>query len=169
MQEMTETIQKPEKKAKKYRPPWEKEGSYKYLQRIFRRIEDKIDDLNRKQTYIIQGLELAEMLPFDRPFLQKFVCTGDIDEAVLETLYEVGEDGLLPKDVASALNKTFHTRRYQPWHIRYILRRMNRRLETHFRKHVAEKRGMRWALTSFARKAWGKTKEELEASVLEGH
>jgi len=162
MQETTETIQKAEKKPKKPRSPFDKEGSFKYLQRWMRRVEDKVDILSRKVTYAIEGLELAEMLGYNRPFLQKFVCQGDIDEAVLETLYEAGEDGLLPRDVANALNKMFHSRHWQPWHIRYILRRMNRKLETHFKKHVAEKRGMRWALTSWARRAWGSVKRELE-------
>ena len=77
-------------------------------------------------------------------------------------MYDAGEDGRLPRDVAQALNKEFHTRRYQPWHIRYALRRMNQRLEQQINEHVAEKRGMRWALTPFSRKAWGLTKAELQ-------
>jgi hypothetical protein len=40
MMETTEPIQIPsEKPKKKYRAPWEKEGSYKYLLKTFHRIE----------------------------------------------------------------------------------------------------------------------------------
>jgi len=162
MMETTETIQKPEKKAKKPRSPFDKEGSFKYLQRWMRRVEDKVDDLGRRVDYAIEGLELAEMLGYNRPFLQEFLCKGDVDIAVLERLYEAGGDGELPKDIAYALNKLFHTRYYQPWHVRFILKRMNRNLEKRFKRHVAEKRGMRWALTSWARRAWGLSKRELE-------
>jgi hypothetical protein len=167
MMEATETIQKAsekaEKKPKKYRAPWEKEGSYKYLLKTLRRIEDKVDALRITQRYITKGLDLGGYLIYDRPYLHEIVCTNEIDAMVLEDLYSAGEDGRLPKDIAAALNKHFHTRHYQPWHIRYILRRMNRKLEL-IGERIAEKRGMRWALTRFARKAWGLRKEELAAT-----
>jgi len=162
MTETTETMQKAEKKPKKYRAPWEKEGTYKYLQRFLRRIEDKIDENRKMQRLVIKGLDLGGYLLFNRVYIHEMVCTGEVDDAVLEELYSAGPDGKLPKDVAYALNKQFHTRRYQPWHVRYILHRMNRRLEQLIGESVAEKHGMQWALTSFARKAWGLSKQELE-------
>jgi hypothetical protein len=157
----TETIQKPEKKAKKYRPPWEKEGTYKYLQKTLRRIEDKLDDVRRTQRYEIKGLDLAGYLVFDQGYIHEVVCTNEIDVLVLEELYGAGEDGKLPRDIALAVNRLMHTRRFQPWHIRYVLRRMNRKLEQQIGQKIAEKRGMRWALTRFGRKAWGRSKEEV--------
>jgi len=160
MMEATETIQKSEKKVKKYRAPWEKEGTYKNLQKTFRRIEGKIDDLRRTLRYITKGLDLAGYLVFDQNYVHEVVCTNEIDIFVLEVLYGAGDDGVLPKDIAAALNKQFHTRHYQPWHIRFMLRRMNRKLEL-IGERVAEKRGMQWALTRFGRKAWGNTKEEI--------
>lgn len=104
---------------------------------------------------------MAGYLVFDQNYVHKVVCTNEIDVMVLEELYSAGEDGRLPKDIAAALNKHFHTRHYQPWHIRFMLRRMNRKLE-HIGERVAEKRGMQWALTRFLRKAWGLKKEELQ-------
>jgi hypothetical protein len=34
---------------------------------------------------------------------------------------------------------------------------MNKRLETEFGEHVAEKRGWHWGLTSFSVEVWGNT------------
>jgi len=165
MIEASETIQKGsekgEKKPKRYRAPWEKEGTYKHLHKDIHRSEDKIDGIRRDLRYIIKGLELAGYLVYDQPYIHETVCTNEVDVFVLEVLYGAGEDGLLPKDIAAALNKQFHTRRYQPWHIRYMFRRMNRKLKQPIGERVAEKRGMQWALTRFARKAWGLKREEL--------
>jgi hypothetical protein len=166
MMEATETIQKPEKKAKKHRAPWEKEGTYKYLQKVLRRIEGKLDDVRRNQRYITKGLDLAGYLVFDQPFVHDLMCDNEVDVLVLEELYAAGEDGKLPRDIAQAINKHMHSRRFQSWHIRYILRRMNRKLDQQIGEAVAEKRGMNWALTRFSRKAWGLRKEELAQSGL---
>jgi len=159
--EVTETIQKGsekgEKKPKKYRAPWEKEGTYKHLHKDIHRIEDKLDEVRRTLRYIIKGGSYF----FDQPYIHETVCTNEVDVAILADLDSAGEDGKLPKDIAAALNKQFHTRRYQSWHIRYMLRRMNRKLEAQIGERVAEKRGMRWALTRFGRRAWGLKKEEL--------
>jgi hypothetical protein len=166
MMEATETIQKVEKKPKKYRAPWEKEGTYKHLQKVLRRIEGKLDDVRRNQRYITKGLDLAGYLVYDQNYVHEVVCTNEIDVMVLEELYSAGEDGRLPKDIAAALNKHFHSRHYQPWHIRYILRRMNRKLkQQQIGEKVAEKRGMQWALTRFGRKAWGLKREEIKADT----
>lgn len=165
MMETNETIQKaeqkPEKRAKKPRSPFDKEGSFKYLQRWLRRVEDKVDENRKVQWLIFDGLELGGYLLYDHVYIHEKVCTSEVDDAVLEELYSAGPDGRLPRDIAYALNKQFHTRYYQPWHVRYILRRMNNKLEKVRGQTVAEKHGMRWALTSFARKAWGLTKEEI--------
>jgi hypothetical protein len=161
MLESTEIIQIGSKRPRKYRAPWEKEGTYKYLLRILHRIETKLGDVRRTQQYIVKGLDLGGYLLFDKSYIHEVVCSNEVDEAVLDCLYSAGEDGRLPKDVAASLNKLFHTRRFKPWHIRFILRRMNRKLEAQIGEIVAEKRGMRWALTSFARKAWGLPKEEI--------
>jgi len=103
------------------------------------------------------------ILSLQKDCIHEVVCTNEIDVLVLKELYAAGEDGKLPKDIAAALNKQFHTRHYQPWHVRFMLRRMNRKLESQIGEQIAEKRGMRWALTRFARKAWGLRKEEISS------
>lgn len=162
--ETTETIQKPKKKAKKTRSPFDKEGSFKYLQRWMRRIEDKIDNLGRRQRRIETGLDLGGYLLHNQVFIHDTVCKSEIDVLILEELYSAGEDGELPRDIAVVLNKRLHSRHWQPWHVRYALKRMNRKLEQEANEHIAEKHGLRWALTPFTRKAWRLTKKEaLEA------
>lgn len=167
MMETNETIQSAEKKPRKSRSPFDKEGSFKYLQKWMRRVEDKLDYVRRRQDLIFDGLGLGGYLLYDRPYLHNTVCTNEFDASVLEELYNGGQDGKLPKDVAAALNKQYHTRRFQPWTIRYMLKRMNRTLQAKRGENVAEKRGMRWALTSFARKAWGLSKAEMQEEVKE--
>jgi hypothetical protein len=124
-----------------------------------------LDDVRRNQRYITKGLDLAGYLVFDQSYIHDTVCTNEVDTIILEELHNAGEDGILPRDIANTVNKLMHTRRFQPWHIRYILRRMNRKLEQQqIGERVAEKRGMRWALTRFARKAWGLRKEEIDSA-----
>jgi hypothetical protein len=38
---------------------------------------------------------------------------------------------------------------------------MNKRLEKEIGQRIAEKRGLKWALTSFAFEVWGETENEL--------
>lgn len=66
-------------------------------------------------------------------------------------LFEAGSFGLLPKDLALKL-EVFRVKRHQV--SRKILR-TNKRIEKEFGKHVVEKRGWHWALTSFAVEIWG--------------
>ena len=46
-------------------------------------------------------------------------------------------------------------------HISRRIHRMNKRLKAEIDKPVAEKHRRRWVMTSFAHKAWGATKEEI--------
>jgi len=127
MMETTKPIQIPsEKPKKKYRAPWEKEGTYKHLLKVLHRIEGKVDDLRRTQRLIVKGLDLGGYLIFDQSYIHEVVCENEVDSLVLEELYGAGEDGKLSRDIALTVNRLMHTRRFQPWHVRYILRHMNR-------------------------------------------
>lgn len=162
MMETNETIPKAEKKPSKSRSPFEKEGSFKYLQKTLRRLDDKLDDIRRTQRRMIKGLDLSGQMIFDRTYLDEVLRMNEVDEYVLSSLYDAGEEGRLPRDVAIALNSHFKTRHFQRWHVRFILYRLNKKLDDAISESVAEKRGMRWALTPFARKAWKLTKAELQ-------
>ena len=65
-------------------------------------------------------------------------------------LFEAGSPGVLPNDLATNLAR-FKVTRHQ---ISRRILRMNKRLEKEFGEPVAEKRGWRWALTSFTTESW---------------
>jgi len=70
---------------------------------------------------------------------------------------------MLPRDIAARLGDKRFTRFY----VSARLKQMNKKLEALLGKHVAEKRGKNWALTSFMREAWDSTKEEILTNVTE--
>lgn len=53
------------------------------------------------------------------------------------------------------------------WSVTCRIRRMNRKLTKEIGDKVAEKRGRRWAATSFAFKVWGLPEEEVKEELLE--
>lgn len=111
MMETTNTVQKiSEKSKKKYRAPWEKEGTYKHLQKVLRRIEGKVDDVRRNQRYITKGLDLAGYLVYDQSYIHDTVCINEVDTIILEELHNAGENGILPRDIANSVNKLMHIR-----------------------------------------------------------
>ena len=151
---MEKPLEKPEKPRKK-RVEWDKEGKYKYL---VRKIGDVHRDLKAVQLtlrYITKGLEPS--FQFDKGYVEDIACQDEFDRAILEELRGAGVDGLLPRDLAKRLG----SRRVSPWQVTQRLRRINKRLDRLLGQKAAEKRGMRWALTSFMSDAWGSTKEEV--------
>lgn len=139
----------------KRRSQSDKIGRHKYNQQLLKQILDRIDKVEKMQRTIIKGLE--GMFHFDKPFIQKVACRDEVDQEILELLFQNQPDGLFPKDVAARLQQ-FKLNRFQ------VLRRikaMNRRLEKEIGQRVAEKRGHHWALTSFAVDGWRETEKEM--------
>ena len=92
---------------------------------------------------------------FDQSLIERVACKDEVDQEILQCLFEVGSTGMLPKDLAAKLEK-FKITRHQV--SRRILR-MNKLLEKEFGELVVKKRGWHWALTSFAIEAWGEVDE----------
>ena len=147
----TETI----KTRGKSREQWDKKGKYKYLLEHLRRIHKEIRELRLTLRYMIKGLEYSFV--FDEYYLVEVVCSDEVDRAILETLNNASSAGLLPRDVALELKEY----RLKPWNVTQRIRRMNKKLDAQIGKFVAEKRGLCWALTSFAEKVWGATTKEV--------
>ena len=145
------TIEKPRKKRK----IWMKKGSYKYLLQLVHAIRREIRELHRTQRYMIQGLEHTFL--FDDDYIRSIACKDEIDQEILDVLYRAGPPGKLPKDVAAELAEY----KINPWNVTQRIRRMNKRLDRHVAKEVAEKRGLKWALTSWAFHNWQATEEEI--------
>ena len=139
----------------KKRSQSEKIGRLKYNQELLKRVLDRIEKVEQMQRTIVKGLE--GMFNFQKPFIQKIACRDEVDQEILELLFQNQPDGLFPKDVAARLQQ-FKLNRFQ------VLRRlkaMNRRLEKEIGQHVAEKRGHHWALTGFTVDVWNESEKEV--------
>jgi hypothetical protein len=141
-----------EKTRSKGRSQTEKVGRLKYSQQLLKRALHDLEDVKLMQRTILAGLK--GVFHFEKPLIQKIACTDEVDVQILEFLYETGNAGLLPKDLAARLDE-FKVRRHQV--SRRILR-MNKRLEKEIGENLAEKRGWHWALTCFAFEVWGQVK-----------
>jgi len=143
------------KEPQKRRAEWDKEGKYKYIIRKIGDLHRELEEVKVTLRYITKGLEPS--FQFDKGYVEDIACQDEFDRTILEELRGAGVDGLLPRDLAKRLG----SRRVSPWQVTQRLRRINKRLDRLLGQKAAEKRGMRWALTSFMSEAWGSTKEEV--------
>ena len=104
---------------------------------------------------MIQGLEHTFL--FDGDYIKTIACKDEIDQAILDELYITGLPGKLPRDIALELSEY----KINPWNVTQRIRRMNKRLDHHIARIVAEKRGLKWTLTNWAYHNWGATKKEV--------
>lgn len=146
-----------QERVRKRRSQAEKVGRLKYILQVQNRILRKIEKVEVVQRVILAGLE--GFINFEKSFIEKVVCKDEVDCFILQVLFEAGRGGMLPKDVAATLRAYGY--KVTRHHVSRRLKRMNRRLEKELEKKIAEKRGWRWALTSFAVEIWGETEEAL--------
>ena len=132
-----------------------KKGSYEYLLQLLHGIRREILDLCQTRRYMIQGLEHTFL--FDDDYIRCIACKDEIDQEILDVLYMAGPPGKLPRDIALELSEY----KINPWNVTQRIRHMNKRLDQHIAKEVAEKRGLKWALTNWAYSNWGATQEEV--------
>ena len=144
--------------TKEKRKIWMKKGSYKYLLQLLHGLKREIRELRKTQRYMIRGLE-HEFL-FDTEYIVEIACKDEVDGAIIDVLRSAGAAGKLPRDIARDLKRY----RLNPWNVTQRIRRINKRLDRHIAKQVAEKRGLRWALTNWTFENLGAAKEEIEES-----
>jgi len=137
------------KARSKHRDQSQKVGRIKYTLQRIQAIEKSLEEIKLSQRLILTGLK--PQFRFEKPFIQKIACVDEVDTLILEHLYESGNAGLLPKDLAVRLSQ-FKVKRHQV--SRRILR-MNKRLEKELGERVVERRGWHWGLTSFGFESWG--------------
>ena len=147
--------------TKEKRKIWMKKGSYKYLLQLLHGIKHEIRELRKTQRYMIKGLE-HEFL-FDTEYILDIGCKDEVDEAIIDVLRSAGAAGKLPRDIAKDLKRY----RLKPWKVTQRIRRMNKRLDRYIAKQVAEKRGLRWALTNWTFENLGAAKEEIQETEQE--
>jgi hypothetical protein len=95
---------------------------------------------------------LHEWINFKSDYIQRIVCQDEVDAEIITCLVQTDEGGVLPSAIAKDLSK-YGLRR---WDVTRRIQRMNKRLRKELGKPVTEKRGHRWALSSFMRNAWDK-------------
>ena len=146
------------KLPKKRRAQYDKVGKLVYLSRRVDRVDRTLKEIKVILRRMDKGLEHHMM--YESEDIQDIACRDEVDRQILEELRFAGEYGMLPRDIAAKLGDKRFTRFY----VTARLKQMNKKLDALLGKHVAEKRGKNWALTSFMRSAWDSTKEELQAN-----
>ena len=94
---------------------------------------------------------LRDWMSFKSDYIEKIACQDEVDAEIIERLVQADDGGVLPSAIAKDLSK-YRVRR---WDVTRRIQRMNRKLRKELGKPVAEKRGHRWALSSFMRNALG--------------
>jgi len=126
----------------------EKVGRLKYIIQRIDRLEQKIDKIDLRTRTLMAGLR--EWMSFKPGYIQKVACQDEVDVEIIERLVQADEGGVLPSVIANDL-ASYGLRR---WDVTRRIQRMNKKLRKELGKLVAEKRGHRWALSSFMRDAW---------------
>jgi hypothetical protein len=148
MREISENgVQKPGKR----RTRADKIGRMKYNQQLLKQVLAEVKDMRHVQRIILHGLKGAGYFQFGVPMLEKFACQDQVDLEILEAVREAGPQGAFPKDIAKQLSHYG----LEYYHVSRRILRMNRRLESETGERLFEKRGWKWALTSFALEVWG--------------
>jgi len=101
-------------------------------------------------------------MSFEANYIEELVCRDEVDARLIGRLIQAGEGGVSPSEAARDLAQ-YDLKR---WDITRGIQRMNRKLTKELDKKMAEKRGRRWAATSFAFKVWGLPEEEVKEEIL---
>jgi hypothetical protein len=149
-----ESSLEPAQSMKKTRSPEQKHGRLRWILTLQERILARLDRIEETQSIILNGLKSAGYFHYTVPFIQKVACVDAVDLNVVEIVREVGVKGVFPKDVAKQINAVdAYDLKYYDVSRRMV--RMNKRLQKKTGELLFEKRGHKWALTSFGFDAWG--------------
>jgi hypothetical protein len=151
-----EDSDKPVQNQKKKRTQSDKIGRLKYNQQLLKQTLSEIEEVKVMLRTILAGLKSS--FAFDQSLIERIACSDEVDREILNSLFDSGNPGQLPKDLAVKLGR-FKIARHQ---ISRRIVRMNKRTGKEFGEKVAEKRGWHWALTSFAVDAWCKSEQDFD-------
>ena len=166
-----ESSPEPVQEPKKGRTLEEKMGRVKWTGVLLNRTLDEIQQLRKElaerdhkiweefkqqrvtQRAILQGFRGAGLIKYTPPMLQRIAVKDAVDLAILDRVFQVGAPGLLPRDVAQDPSLSKYGLKH--YHVSRRIVRMNKRLLEELSECLFEKRGHKWALTSFGFDVWG--------------
>lgn len=148
------TIPEPKKRSQA-----DKRGRIKYTLDLLHDIIDRLDRIQTTQRFIVTGLQLAEYMRFDEPYIDKICARDELDKVILEQLWQAGHRGILPRDI---VNNVRDPKLWDRWQVLHRIEHMNRRLDEEIGQRVAEKRGHEWAITDFTYQAFKLSREEMK-------
>jgi len=141
--------------VKRRRTQAEKVGRIKYIVYKLGRLERQLKLIDDRTKTLVQGLQ--DFMEFEKGYVEDVICRDDVDKLILQTLLEVGNAGILPSQLSAKLSRY----RMDRWRVTRRIQRMNKRLRKELGQSVAEKRGHKWAMTSFMHETWGSRMEEI--------
>lgn len=147
------------KPVKKRRTRAEKVGRRKYIIQLIKRLDRKIDKIDLRTRQMMAGLH--EWMNFEANYIEEVVCRDQVDSVLIARLIQAGEGGISPSEIVRDMPQYGLKR----WDVTRRIQRMNKKLTKELDKKVAEKRGRKWAATSFAFKVWGLSKEEVKEEM----
>jgi len=145
----------PETGVRRRRTQAEKVGRIKYIVYKLGRLERQLKLIDDRTKTLVQGLQ--DFMQFEKGYVEDVICQDEVDKLILQTLLEVGNAGILPSQLSAKLSR-YHMDR---WRVTRRIQRMNKRLRKELGQSVAEKRGHKWAMTSFMHETWGSKMEEI--------
>lgn len=153
-------------KPKKKRSQAEKIGRHKWNQQLLKSTLEGIEDLKTELRWVRHKLDRLGEADYSKEDIEHFAVLDAVDKEIMQRLLEIGVDGALPKDVAAEVNKRggYALKRYD---VARRLVRLNKKLHFETGKVLFEKRGHKWALTSFAFNIYGGSIVDEPAAAIE--
>ena len=155
-----ESSSEPVQKPKKKRSQAEQYGRHRWNQVLLKRGDKKLDQILDELRWIRNRLQAEGHNDYTKPMIEKFAVVDQVDLEIIERIRQAGAPGVLPKDVAKDPALSKYGLKY--YDVSRRITRMNKRLQYETKEYLFEKRGHKWALTSFAFDVWGEVAEFLE-------
>jgi hypothetical protein len=165
--EQPETEISPEgaREAKKKRPPEQKYGRLRWNQTLLKRVYSQNERILDELRWVRRRLQAEGYDDYTVPMIQKFAVADQVDLEILDVVFRAGSPGVYPSKIAKDLDVIAEQNKLKPYGLSRFnvsdrIMRMNKRLLFETGELLFEKRGQKWALTSFAFEVWGETEEE---------
>src|SRR3989304_3102661 len=105
-----ETAENAVQNAKKKRSQSDKIGRLKYNQQLLKQTLAEVGEVKLMLRTIFAGLEGS--FNFEKSLIERIACSDEVDQEIIQLLYEAGSPGLLPKYMQAKLER-FRVTRHQ--------------------------------------------------------